>query len=735
MSRLHVRWQIPIYLSLVLTLVLAGPVLATSGVCDNFYSETLNPGWTWVNPSGIGSYSLTWNRQALTVHLPPGSYAGFPCGGDPSDAPRMLQPVTGDFVAFTKVAVQAIWALDPTAGIVAWGNDAHFVKVEVGEWPRRISSSSCLGGIPSSTDSGQYRYNSAFLRMRRSGNVFSTAYSLNGIDWHSIGSTTWNNAPATIQVGLFATSQGAGINAVFDFFEINDCPELIGVPGGRFVEAKVYPPVAAPKAAFPVTWIVRGGIITNETYLAWDTSSRDYRNDYAHRTATQTGGMDAFTAILEMPPDAKAIYFKPYAVINGSPVWGPREYVVPVTYALNVGAARFGLDASRQYWNPDREGDFSPVWYEFWGDNKLEIGRPIAGTEDDWIYQSQRQGMSRFLAWLGPNVYETTLQVELHLAELEGKAPGQRVFDVYLERGTPNEVVLHGIDVAALAGMDTAKVLTTTVTVNSIPGEDEHLNIEFVADEGHVPILNGLVLRGVSAVPQFLVTRRPGTSADITYTSPTGPVTGSIIMVGGNGGYHGGARFPALQIPQNAVVRYAWFDVTAVSDSSGGFLQTIIRIHAHAADSSPSFESQAVVTSRPRTTAFSSWNMGPLRTNRGYRSPELKDVVQEVLSRPGWRQGNAVTLLLIAESGDRIHRIGGPNLTVWYSRGSDVPPPTSTPTATATHTVAPPPTATPTPTWTTVPVATATPTVTIPPGVTPTPSPSIQLALPLVMRP
>ena len=81
-------------------------------------------------------------------------------------------------------------------------------------------------------------------------------------------------------------------------------------------------------------------------------------------------------------------------------------------------------------------------------------------------------------------------------------------------------------------------------------------------------------------------------------------------------------------------------------------------------------------------------------------------MVQEVLSRPGWRQGNAMGLLLIAQPSDPGPRSiwsfeGKPGsraqLSVWYSRGSDVPPPTPTATATMTPTATPSPTPTSTP--------------------------------------
>jgi regulation of enolase protein 1 (concanavalin A-like superfamily) len=620
-----------------------------------------------------------------------------------TNAPRMMQPLTGDFTIRTKIAITADFDYQG-GGLLVWQDSDNYIRLELGGSPRAITMPYRLQGYYTHPHSGAYGYTSAYLKITREGEVFQSYYSLDGLVWRAAGTLIYP-ASETVMVGthLINEWQGNPISAFFDYFEINGCPVTAGGTSEKRTEAKVYPPVTAPKAAFPVKWTVKGGATTSETYLAWDTSSHEFRNDYANRTATQSGGMDAFTAIMEAPTGAEAIYFKPYAVVDGTPVWGPQEYVVPVTYALNVGAARWGLDAARQYWNPDRESDFSPVWYEFWGgDDKLVVERPIANTDEDWIYQSQRQGMSRFSAWLGPNVYEMTLQVGLHLAELEGKAPGQRVFDIYLERGTPNEVVLRNVDVAALAGQDAATVLTATVTVNSIPEVDEHLNIEFVGQGESVPILNGLVLRGVSAVPQFLVTRTPGSGADDTYTDPSGAkTTAAKVLLGGNAQYHGGLRFPALQIPQSAVARYAWLDVTAADDA---YMTTTLKIHAHAHDSSPSFESQAVVPNRPRTTAFSAWDIPgtPWRLDRGYRSPDLREVVQEVLSRAGWRQGNALGLLLIGQPGDPGPRSiwsfeGKPGsraqLSVWYSRGSDVPPPTATPTITPTPTA----TATPRP--------------------------------------
>ena len=205
-------------------------------------------------------------------------------------------------------------------------------------------------------------------------------------------------------------------------------------------------------------------------------------------------------------------------------VYGEQEYVIPTRLAINVGADRFGLDTGGQYWNPDRESDFLPTYYEFLRrDAAASWSAPSPAREDDWIYQSQRYGLSSFRAWLSNGVHAMTIEAQFHLAEMEATAAGQRVFDIYLERGTPNEQVLRNVDVYALAGgRDTAVVLTAIVKVVTVPGVDEHLNIEFVPVRGEPPILNGLLLQGVGAVAQYEAIWWPLNGADDTYCDQVG---------------------------------------------------------------------------------------------------------------------------------------------------------------------------------------------------------------------
>jgi len=454
------------------------------------------------------------------------------------------------------------------------------------------------------------------------------------------------------------------------------------------VNMESYPPLIAPHSRLPLTWEIRGGTNVAATHLLWDTSSHEYRNDYQFQTPSQTGGMGFYSAIIDVPTDAQAIYLKPYAVVDGTEVYGGQEYVVPTSLAINVGGSLWGIDSTGQYWNPDRPSDFGSTWYEIVGGEFAGAVRPISNTDDAWIYRTQRQGTGQFTIWLSTGVYQMTVDVEFRLAELEATGPGQRVFDIYLERGTPNEVALHDVDVYDLAGgQDTATTLTTTVTVLIIPGVDEHLNIEFEGD-GDIPILNGLVLRGLHAVPQYHITQKVGAGADDTYTDDHGThLTDIKVLLGGGSQAHGGFRFPALHMPQSAVIRYASLEVTR--SNTGNLTQVDIYGHAH--DSSPSFQWQAVVPNRPRTAHCVPWNLSaPDGTYHGsrYVSPDIAPVVQEVVDRPGWNDANALSLLLIAAPVEqsvpcRVWSYEGSYndralLSIYYSRLEDVPTPTPT---------------------------------------------------------
>lgn len=108
-----------------------------------------------------------------------------------------------------------------------------------------------------------------------------------------------------------------------------------------------------------------------------------------------------------------------------------------------------------------------------------------------------------------------------------------------------------------------------------------------------------------------------------------------------------GIRFADLAVPVGATITEAWIQFAASGSTSTA---TSIQVRAIAADDTPTFTtSSTTVSSRPRTAAQVAWSP-PAWTSgqRGaaQRTTDLRSVVQEVVDRPGWRQGNALAFVM-----------------------------------------------------------------------------------------
>ena len=153
-------------------------------------------------------------------------------------------------------------------------------------------------------------------------------------------------------------------------------------------------------------------------------------------------------------------------------------------YRVNAGGGAY-TDGAGNVWAPDTS--FFNVG------NSYSVSSPIAGTNDDGLYQTERWDPL-------PNpemVYSFPLQpggyvVRLHFAEIFNSitGPGQRVFSVLLE-GQP---VLNNFDIYAEAGPLTALVKQFNVSV-----VDGSLQIQFVHGVEN-PIISAIEILGESAV-------------------------------------------------------------------------------------------------------------------------------------------------------------------------------------------------------------------------------------------
>ena len=99
-----------------------------------------------------------------------------------------------------------------------------------------------------------------------------------------------------------------------------------------------------------------------------------------------------------------------------------------------------------------------------------------------------------------------------------------------------------------------------------------------------------------------------------------------------------------LNIPPGAIIDSAILALYTAWASTADF-----NIFAHAIDNSENFEDNNHIISevfRPRTTAFKEW-IGTYAGGAYQDSPDIKDVIQEIIDRPGWTTNNWLTLLLI----------------------------------------------------------------------------------------
>jgi len=140
-----------------------------------------------------------------------------------------------------------------------------------------------------------------------------------------------------------------------------------------------------------------------------------------------------------------------------------------LTYSprINAGGSSF-TDGSSNYWDADRAYGSGPWGYT--SGSQFSTGDPIANTNDDALYQSERWDTGFGYKFDLPNgKYDVTL----HFAEIWFNSAGQRVFKVLIE----NSLALDNYDIYAQVGHDVA----TTKIFYGIDVQDGQLNIDFVS--------------------------------------------------------------------------------------------------------------------------------------------------------------------------------------------------------------------------------------------------------------
>ncbi len=146
-----------------------------------------------------------------------------------------------------------------------------------------------------------------------------------------------------------------------------------------------------------------------------------------------------------------------------------------------------------------------------------------------------------------------------------------------------------------------------------------------------------------------------------------------------DGGYQTiGIRFTDVNIPQGTQITSAHIQFTTDEASTQ---ETNLRIKGYDLDNTSPFSSASnSISSKPMTSASTSWSPAPWPTRgesgEAQKTPNLTAIVQEIVGRPGWDSGNAMTFV-ITGTGERTAEsydgepTGAPLLRIEYASDSD----------------------------------------------------------------
>jgi hypothetical protein len=110
-----------------------------------------------------------------------------------------------------------------------------------------------------------------------------------------------------------------------------------------------------------------------------------------------------------------------------------------------------------------------------------------------------------------------------------------------------------------------------------------------------------------------------------------------------------GMRFRDINIPQGAIIDSAYI---LVHSHEGKSTEDVARITivGEAQDNPATYDLQTLITARQETTASLMWEVAEeWEIWEPYKTPDLKDIVQELVNRSGWQSGNSMAFMFKGE--------------------------------------------------------------------------------------
>lgn len=108
-----------------------------------------------------------------------------------------------------------------------------------------------------------------------------------------------------------------------------------------------------------------------------------------------------------------------------------------------------------------------------------------------------------------------------------------------------------------------------------------------------------------------------------------------------------GTRFDGLYIPQGAVIKSAYIEFTSTAEIDSTVADLLLVVSAEGTADSEAFnDNSGDIGSRAKTAAKVKWLVEPWAADGQIsQTSELKSLLQEIVNRPDWKEGNAVSFI------------------------------------------------------------------------------------------
>jgi hypothetical protein len=199
-----------------------------------------------------------------------------------------------------------------------------------------------------------------------------------------------------------------------------------------------------------------------------------------------------------------------------------------------------------------------------------------------------------------------------------------------------------------------AAAVDTTATFSAVGS----YALRLTADDGQLSAADELMVQVTSANGQIVLEVQVANGFDDAEESATGDVAATssdLEMVEEATTQTVGVRFNGVTVPAGAQIIQAWIQFTADEVDA---VPTSLAIRAQATDDAPIIQQVLNdLSSRTLTSASTGWDPPAWNTQgesaAAQRTADLATVVQEVVDRPGWADGNSV-LFVVTGSGKRV---------------------------------------------------------------------------------